>query len=762
IYKALRDLIDRYADQIRARFPKIPRSVSGYAIDELLPENGFNVARALTGSEGTCVTILEADLRLVHSPPSRVLVVLGYEDVFAAGDDVPEVLSFSPIGLEGMDGELVGYMQRKGLHPDDVALLPKGDGWLLAEFGGETPEEAKANAQRLMDRMKGRTNGPDVRLLEDPAQQARIWLVRESGLGATAFVPGLKDAWEGWEDSAVAPERLGDYLRSFRKLLDKYEYYCALYGHFGQGCVHVRIDFDLLSQPGIDHYRAFAEEAAENVVRFGGSLSGEHGDGQSRAELLPKMFGDELVHAFEEFKSIWDPAGMMNPGKLVHPYRLDENLRLGTDYNPPDLNTHFSFEPSEGSFARAALRCVGVGECRRLEGGTMCPSYRATREEKHSTRGRAHLLFEMLEADPLQGGWRSEEVKDALDLCLACKGCKGDCPVNVDMATYKAEFLSHYYERRLRPRAAYAFGLINVWARLLSNFAGVANLFTQTPLVDAAAKLAAGIDQRRKVPAFATKPFRRRFEDHGPAIAGQYGRVILWPDTFNNYFLPDAAEAATEVLERLGFDVALPPDGLCCGRPLYDFGMLDRAKRYIERIVGAMRPEIRAGTPIVVLEPSCLAVFRDELPNLLPHDEDANRLHSQTFLLAEFLADRAAGRLPHLEMKAIVHGHCHQKALAGMRSDEAVLKALGLDYEMLDDGCCGMAGSFGFEAGEHCDVSLQAGELGILPAVRNAPADTIVIADGFSCRQQVWQVLGRMPLHLAQVLQMAFRQTAGE
>jgi FAD/FMN-containing dehydrogenase len=370
----LRSLRDRYAEEIRARFPKIPRRVSGYALDELLPENGFNVARALTGSEGTCVTILEADLRLVHSPPCRVLVVLGYDDVFAAGDDVPEVLSFSPIGLEGMDGELVGYMQRKGLHPDDVALLPKGDGWLLAEFGGETPEEAKANAQRLMDRMKGCTNGPDVRLLEDPAQQARIWLVRESGLGATAFVPGLKDAWEGWEDSAVAPDRLGDYLRSFRKLLDKYEYYCALYGHFGQGCVHVRIDFDLLSQPGIDHYRAFAEEAAENVVRFGGSLSGEHGDGQSRAELLPKMFGDELVHAFEEFKSIWDPAGMMNPGKLVHPYRLDENLRLGTDYNPPDLNTHFSFEPSEGSFARAALRCVGVGDCRRLEGGTMCPS----------------------------------------------------------------------------------------------------------------------------------------------------------------------------------------------------------------------------------------------------------------------------------------------------------------------------------------------------------------------------------------------------
>ncbi|HET6615187.1 MAG TPA: FAD-binding and (Fe-S)-binding domain-containing protein, partial [Dehalococcoidia bacterium] len=458
IYAKLRDLRDRYADRIRSGFPDIPRRVSGYNLPMLLPEHGFDVAKALVGSESTCVIVLEATTRLVHSPPARSLLVLGYPDVYSAADHVPTILEHHPIGLEGIDDYLVEDMTKKGLHPEDVQLLPDGRGWLLVEFGCDTKGEADDRARELMDALRRDSSPPSMKLFDDPPVEAMIWKVRESGLGATARVPGEKDTWEGWEDSAVAPENLGAYLRDLRALFERYDYACSLYGHFGQGCVHTRIDFDLATAAGIAKYRAFMEEAADLVLSHGGSLSGEHGDGQSRAELLPKMFGPELMRAFGEFKAIWDPDGKMNPGKIVDPYRIDENLRIGAHYNPPVPPTYFNYPDDDGSFARATARCVGVGDCRRLDGGVMCPSFMATREEKHSTRGRAHLLFEMLEGNPLRDGWRDDAVHEALDLCLACKGCKHDCPVNVDMATYKAEFLSHYFAGRLRPRTAYSMG----------------------------------------------------------------------------------------------------------------------------------------------------------------------------------------------------------------------------------------------------------------------------------------------------------------
>ena len=467
IYRKLRDLRDKYAPLIRQKFPDIPRRVSGYNLPELLPEKGFNVARALVGSEGTCVTILEATLHLIPNPKARSLLALGYPDVYSAGDHAPEIMQHKPIGLEGLDHKLIGYMKKTDLHPDDIQLLPDGKGFLLAEFGGDSKEESDAKAREVMAALKEKGDAPNMKLFDDPEEESKVWEVRESGLGATAFVPNMKDTWPGWEDSAVPPEKVGPYLRDLRKLFHKYDYEASLYGHFGQGCIHCRIPFDLYSAKGIENWRAFLDEASDLVLSYGGSLSGEHGDGQARAELLPKMYGAEIMEAFREFKTIWDPQWKMNPGKVIDAYPITANLRIGSDYNPREPKTHFQFPEDQGSFARAALRCVSVGKCRRLNGGTMCPSFMVTREEKDSTRGRAHLLFEMLRGEVIgKNGWKDESVKDALDLCLACKGCKGDCPVSVDMATYKAEFLSHYYEGRLRPIYAYAFGLIHVWSRL--------------------------------------------------------------------------------------------------------------------------------------------------------------------------------------------------------------------------------------------------------------------------------------------------------
>jgi FAD/FMN-containing dehydrogenase/Fe-S oxidoreductase len=754
IYQGLKNLRDKYADLIRERYPDIPRRVSGYNLDELLPENGFHVARALVGSEGTCATTLQARTRLVYSPPARSLLVLGYQDVFSAADHVMDVLSFKPVGLEGIDDRLIQDMTAIGLHPKDVALLPPGGGWLLVEFGGETKEESDDAARRLMQHLKPADNAPSMKLFDDIAEEKMIWKVRESGLGATAHVPNKKITWEGWEDAAVPPEKLGAYLRDFRQLLEKYEYQGDLYGHFGQGCVHTRIDFDLETRRGIDTFHAFLSDAADLVVDYGGSLSGEHGDGQSKAEFLPKMFGPELVQAFSEFKAIWDPQGKMNPGKIVRPWLPTENLRIGLDYDPAHVDTHFKFANDGGNFGRTILRCVGVGNCRREHSATMCPSYKVTREEKYSTRGRARLLFEMLRGEVITDGWRSDDVKDALDMCLGCKGCKGDCPVKVDMATYKAEFLSHYYRGRLRPRTAYSMGLIDVWARLAARIPRVANYLSHARPFATIFKSLGGIAAQRDVPSFARQTLTQWFSERPPAEAGR-PRVILWPDTFTNHFLPDTGKAAVAVLEDAGYRVSLPKRPLCCGRALYDWGMLDRAQGYWRRILDALADDIRAGTPVIGLEPACVAAFRDELGNLFPSDESAKRLGAQTWMLSEFL-QQIHYQPPRLTRKAIVHAHCHQAAVMGLDSVINMLDGLGLDYRLLDSGCCGMSGAFGFQEDKYA-ASLAIGELVLLPAVRNTEDDTLVIANGFSCREQIRQTTGRSALHLADVLHLALR-----
>jgi FAD/FMN-containing dehydrogenase len=548
IYAALRDLAERHADEIRRRFPpvdRLPRRVSGYNIDELLPEQSFNVARALTGTESTCVTVLRAKLLLTPALLARALVVVAYEDIFAAGDHVPQVLEHEPVGCEAIDDVLFADEQHLNLHPRELEYLPQeGNAWLLVEFGADTQAEADERAHAFIAALgrEGIGNGR-VSLFDDPEGEARLWAVREAGLAATAFPPD-GDHWPGWEDSAVPPERVGDYLRDLRRLYERHGLRGALYGHLGQGCIHSRISFDLRTPGGLATYRRFLEEAADLVVSYGGSLSGEHGDGQQRAELLGRQFGDEILDAFREFKRIWDPDARMNPGKVVDPYRFDEDLKLGVDYEPWRPPVEFAYEEDGGDFAHAALRCVGVGKCRQPDAvDVMCPSFVVTREEMHTTRGRARLLFEMLEGDIVTDGWRSAEVMEALDLCLACKGCTADCPVSVDMPTYKAEFLHHHWAGRLRPRHAYAFGLVDKVARVASVVPEAANLVTRTPLVAAGLKRAAGMAPERSIPEFAPLTLQAWFHGRGERNVGG-PRVLLWPDTFSNRFHSEVGVAS--------------------------------------------------------------------------------------------------------------------------------------------------------------------------------------------------------------------------
>jgi FAD/FMN-containing dehydrogenase/Fe-S oxidoreductase len=767
IYAKLRTIRDQYGHLIRARYPKIPRRVSGYNLDQLLPENGFHVARALVGTEGTCVTVLEAKLRLIHSPQHRTLVGLGYPDVFIAAEQVPAILEFGPIGLEGFEGRIVDGLRRKGT--PNLELLPEGRGILLVEFGCDDPHQAQALALKLTDRLRQSSGMPDIRLYSD-GEAKWVWKIRESGARAAAAAPGAPPEWEGWDDAAVAPEKVSAYLRDIRKLLDEYNYHAAFYGHFGHGCIHMRVSFDLESEPGIRKYGEFVERAADLVVSYGGSLSGEHGDGQSRGALLPKMFGPELVKAFGEFKAAWDPDNKMNPNKVVNAYLPTENLRLGADYKPHESKTHFHFPDDGGSFAKATVRCVGLGECRKTNAGAMCPSYMVTLEEQHSTRGRAHLLFELLQGEVVRDAWRDENVKKALDLCLSCKACKSECPTNVDIATYRAEFLSHYYEGKARPLHAHFFGSIDRWAQLASFAPRTANFLSHGPGFDHLLRFLLGLPNERKMPRFAGRTFQswarsRKVSASQPAnsrvlaSSADKRRVVLWPDTFTNYFHPEIGRAALEVLEGAGFQVMVPQAHLCCGRPLYDFGMLDRAKEYLARIMDSLTAEIDAGVPIVVLEPSCASVFRDELRGLFPKDSRAARLREQTFLLSQFLRSHAAGyKPPTLHRKVLLHGHCHHKALMTLSAEEALLRSMGVELESLDSGCCGMAGAFGFER-EKYEISRAIGERVLLPAVREAAPETLILSDGFSCREQIAQLTGRRAFHLAEILKMAATQS---
>ncbi len=759
VYRLLRDLRDRHLSELRTGYPAIPRRVSGYNLDSLLPECGFDLAKALVGSESTLVTVLRAELRLVPRLDVTALAVLSYPDIATAADDVPRILRTEPVAVEGIDRLLVNYERSKHLNPQALRFFPQGHGHMLVQYAASSVDEVQETVKAALADMGRTGDDEDVQVFTEEDHQAEIWHVREAALGATARGTDRPDTWPGWEDSAVAPEDLGDYLRELKRLYDKYGFTTAsLYGHFGQGCVHTRIPFDLVTDAGVRAFRSFVEEASDVVVSFGGSLSGEHGDGQARGELLEKMFGADLHRAFLEVKSIFDPQLRMNPGKVVPANRLDENLRLGRDYEHPAPRTHFAYPHDEGSFSRAVLRCVGVGNCRREDGGVMCPSYMVTREEEHSTRGRARLLFEMLDGTARGGtvadGWRSTEVKDALDLCFACKGCKSDCPVNVDMATYKAEFLSHHYAGRLRPLAHYSMGWLPLLAVGASKAPGLVNAVTSAPVVSRLAMRAGGVDTHRSAPAFASQTLQDWYVGRGARGTGTRGDLLLWPDTFTNRFEPAIGQAAVEVLEDAGWRVVMPRRALCCGLTWISTGQLKTAKRVLRRTVDQLRPLIRAGIPVVGLEPSCTAVFRSDAPELLPHDADVERLRKQTFTLSEVLVEHSEGwEPPHLELDVLRQLHCHHHAVMGEEADDELLDRMGVGRLPMDSGCCGLAGNFGFEAG-HYEISMAAAERVLLPAVRGCSEDVAVLADGFSCRTQVAQgdSDGRRAMHVAELL----------
>ncbi|MYX30451.1 FAD-binding protein [Streptomyces sp. SID8381] len=764
IYAGLERIATEYLADIRRGYPKIPRRVSGYNLDSLLPENGFDVARALVGSEGTLVTVLRAELDLVPVPEHQSILVLGYPDVCAAADDVPRLLEHcDPSQLEALDGRMAQLMREEGAYPESLAVLPEGDSWLMVQYSGDSQEDVDGQAHALLHAIGREEKDPDVAFSDDPEREQRMLKAREAGLGVTARPPDDRETWEGWEDSAVPPEHLGDYLRDLKNLFEEFDYdHPSLYGHFGQGCVHTRIPFQLRTAEGVARFRRFMERAADLVASYGGSLSGEHGDGQSRGELLVRMFGPRLVTAFGELKRLFDPDDRMNPGKVVDPNPLDGQLRLGADWHPTPLETKFGYPEDDHSFTRAVMRCVGIGNCRSHEGGVMCPSYRATKEEEHSTRGRARLLFEMLDGhadSTITDGWRSTEVKDALDLCLACKGCKSDCPVGVDMATYKAEFLSHHYEGRLRPAAHYALGWLPLWARLSRLAPGPVNALLRAPLLGRAGKLLAGVAGEREAPVFAEESFLqwwRARSDGGSAgpDPADPRTVVLWPDTFSTYFHPSIAKSAVRVLENAGFRVAVPTEPVCCGLTWISTGQLDTAKKALRRTLDVLRPYLEAGTPVIGLEPSCTAVFRSDAGELMPADQDVRRLAGQVRTFAEQLVHHAPDgwRPPAVTRQATVQTHCHQHAIMKFDADRELMRRAHLDADVLDEGCCGLAGNFGFERGHH-EVSMAVAEQGVLPAVRAAAPDALVLADGFSCRTQIEQGgTGRRALHLAEVL----------
>ncbi|WP_285730935.1 FAD-binding and (Fe-S)-binding domain-containing protein [Nocardiopsis sp. ATB16-24] len=753
VHAALARLVEEYRAELRTAMPDFRRRVSGYALDRLLPEKGRNVAAALVGTEGTCAFVLGATVRLVRTPAARALAVLGYPDAPAAADAVPALLTHRPLTVEGINHRMVAALDRHGT--GSRVPLPDGGAWLLVEIAGPDHDGAAEAARDMLAGLAGTARPQDALVVADPAHQRALWRIREEGAGLTQRTPTGDEAWSGWEDAAVPPENLGAYLRDFDRLMRRHDRFGVVYGHFGDGCLHVRIDFELTHERGRREYRAFMEEASEIVVRHGGSLSGEHGDGQARSELLTRMYPERLIRAFGEFKRIWDPDGLMNPGIIVDPLPLDADVRVSARMSPPLLaEASLAYREDDGDFAKVLRRCTGVGKCRRQEGpGVMCPSYQVTQEEKHSTRGRARLLFEMATGELITDGWRSEEVRESLDLCLSCKGCLSDCPADVDMAAYKAEFLHQHYRGRVRPAAHYSMGWLPLWARLASLAPAEANRLTRTPGVSRLAKRVAGVAAQRDLPSFAHTTFTRAF--HRRVARGQARadgpRVVLWPDTFGEHLNPHVPAAAVRVLEDAGFSVVLPRGRVCCGLTWVSTGQLDVARAVMRRAVRALAPLVEEGLPVVGLEPSCTAALRHDLRELLP-GPDSEKVAGAVHTLAGFLSEYAPDwRPPRIPASALAQVHCHQHAVIGFDADRELIARAGIDGEVLDSGCCGLAGDFGFTEGRY-EVSTAIGERDLLPRVREASEDTLVLADGYSCRTQIEHGTGRRALHLAEVL----------
>jgi FAD/FMN-containing dehydrogenase/Fe-S oxidoreductase len=728
---------------IRREFGTFTRQVSGYSLEHLLPERGFDVAAALAGTEGTLAVVCRATLRLVHAPAATALVVLGYPDIAAAADAVPSLLPGRPVALEGLDERIV-TSARRGSGGAAIPDLPRGGAWLLAELGGDDRADVRARADALVRQVGAQAGW----VVPSAAEAAALWRIREDGAALSVRLGRHGPALSGWEDAAVPPMRLGAYLREFEELMAQWDVTGAPYGHFGDGCVHIRIDFPLARPDGRAVFRGFLTDAAKLVASYGGSVSGEHGDGRARSELLPLMYSAEAVDTFAAVKRLFDPADVLNPGVIVRPRPVDADLRLAS--TPIARHgTGLRYLDDDGQFTAAVHRCVGVGKCRVVPeagGGVMCPSFRATRDEKDSTRGRARVLQELANGS-LTTGWRSAEVAEALDLCLSCKACSAECPMGVDMASYKAEVLYQRYRRRPRPAAHYSLGWLPVWARAASRTPNLVNHLLSGPLAPAAKRIA-GVDGRRPLPAFATRTFRHWFARHR-ATAGK--PVMLWVDTFTNHFVPQVGVAAVAVLEAAGFRVAIPERPLCCGLTWLSTGQLGVARKMLSRSVAALEAAAKSGVPVVGLEPSCTALFRGDAAELLGRTQAVTAVAESITTLAEVLSSADGWQPPDLAgTAAIVQPHCHHRAVLGYSADLALLTRAGAELRVVD-GCCGLAGNFGAERG-HYDLSVAVAGNALLPAVDSAPAAAVVLTDGFSCRTQVDHLAGRPSVHLAELL----------
>lgn len=750
---ALAAVGNRWSDDIAAELGRFSRQVSGYGLHHLLAGDGFDPAKAFVGSEGTCGQVVEATLHLVELPAARSLVVAGFADIVAAAAAAPLLADIGPLTVEGMGADLVQAFDTTAGPRRRRPLLPSGLAWLLIEVGGDTGGYCAELANQA-EGLAAAAGALATRIVTAADEQQALWSLREQATGLAARAGGV-ERWPGWEDAAVPPERLASYLSDFTALLREHGRSGSMYGHFGEGCVHVRIDHDLLSDSGRAAYARFQSAAADLVVAHRGSLSGEHGDGRQRSELLRRMYSPRLLDAFAAFKAAFDADNLFNPGLIVDPVPLNRDLRLQAA-RAHQTGLAFAYSGDDGDFGRVARRCVGVGAC-RASGGGMCPSYQATGDERHSTRGRARVLFEMLDGRLAADGWRSADVLGALDLCLMCKACSSECPASVDMATYKAEFLHHHYRHRLRPRSHLSLGWLPLWLSVGRLAPRLANAALRSPRVSSAVKRLGGIDRQRQLPRLATAPTFRwlRLRHRNQAASGPEP-VLLWLDTFTRSFSPEVVDDATAVLRAAGFRVELAGAGLCCGLTWLSTGQLTVARAVMAKTVAAL--DSAAYTrPIVVLEPSCAAALRDDAVKLLDSDA-ARRVAGRIVSLAELLSDR---RLPGLDTPApagsrvIAQFHCHQRATTGTYADRDLLSHLGLEVASVDEGCCGLAGNFGFEDG-HFGVSKTCAEQSFLPYLAR-DADATVVADGFSCRLQIDELGGealgsRRPLHLATLL----------
>ena len=743
----LRAFTAEHEERIRRELPAWPRRVSGYALDWLLPERGPDHAKALVGTEGTCVVVARAVVQLVRPPRVRALLVLGFDDDIAGANAVPALLTAEPYTVESLSAELLTLAHANA----GEAGLPHGGAWLMVEARADDAAGARTHAEALAAAVGRSLDARDARYIEDAGAQAALWKVREDGAGhAARFADGTK-GWPGFEDSAVPPERLGGYLADLRALLDEHGMQAVSYGHYGEGCLHLRVGFGLDRPDGPERYARFMSEAADLVVGHGGSLSGEHGDGRSRGPLLERQFSPGLIAAFAAFRRAWDPLGVLNPSVIVDPPALTEDLRASAPTQLP-VTTAQAYGHDAGDFRSAVERCIGVGRCVSVQGAAlMCPSYRATRDEQHSTRGRARLLQEMMAGSLAQDGWRSTDVRDALDLCLSCKGCVSECPTSVDMAAYKAEFLYQHYRRRLRPLSHYSLGWLPVWLRLTSRVPRLVNTITGSRLTRRLFALAAGIAPSRGIPRVAPRTFTRDWRPRPrPPGEAPHGRVVLWPDTYNDHLTPAVAHAAVRVLEDAGFEIVVPGRWVNDGLTWHSTGQLGMVKRVLRRSLGA--PELGGDEPVVVLEPSTASMLRADLPELLPADPRAARLARRVVTFAELL-DGVAYMSPPARTASppvVAQPHCHQQAVLGLDADRRVYQRCGIAVGRELSGCCGLAGNFGAEPG-HEAVSRAVAELALVPALEAEPAAP-VLADGFSCRTQIESLSGRQAQHLAEIL----------